>query len=377
MKTEMLFIVTVAGKYNVTVEYSGDNNYNSETAKANFTVKKIDTPVKVDTENITYGDDETINVTVNDDATGNVTITLYKNGVPVYEENLPVDEATAKFTVSELNAGNYTVQVAYSGDNNYKPNTAEGKFEVAKANATVEIHVYDIIYGDIEELTVTCNAPGNVTIYVNGVNITLPLEEGYGHTLFAALLNAYSEADDDDVFHVIKKETSVTVSVDDIKVGEDAVINVELTPGAAPGKLTITVDGKEYDVTPKNGKATLKVPGLKAGKHTVTVSYPGSQNYTNSSNETTFTVSKNSPKLSVNSHNIKVDDDEKITVSVPKDATGTVTITVNGKEYTAKVKDGKAVFTVPGLKAGNYTVKAKYNGDEKYLAGEASDGDKP
>ena len=390
-----------AGKYNVTVEYSGDNNYNSETAKANFTVKKIDTPVKVDTENITYGDDETINVTVNDDATGNVTITLYKNGVPVYEENLPVDEATAKFTVSELNAGNYTVQVAYSGDNNYKSNTAEGKFEVAKANATVEIHVYDIIYGDIEELTVTCNAPGNVTIYVNGVNITLPLEEGYGHTLFAALLNAYSgkaqwdlenlavgtypasvhyngnenynEADDDDVFHVLKKETSVTVSVDDIKVGEDAVINVELTPGAAPGKLTITVDGKEYDVTPKNGKATLKVPGLKAGKHTVTVSYPGSQNYTNSSNETTFTVSKNSPKLSVNSHNIKVDDDEKITVSVPKDATGTVTITVNGKEYTAKVKDGKAVFTVPGLKAGNYTVKAKYNGDEKYLAGEASD----
>ena len=383
-----------AGKYNVTVEYSGDNNYNSETAKANFTVKKIDTPVKVDTENITYGDNETINVTVNDDATGNVTITLYKNGVLVYEENLPVDEATAKFTVSELNAGNYTVQVAYSGDNNYKPNTAEGKFEVAKANATVEIHVYDIIYGDIEEITVTCNAPGNVTIYVNGVNITLPLEEGYGHTLFAALLNAYSgkaqwdlenlavgtypasvhyngnenynEADDDDVFHVLKKETSVSVSVDDIKVGEDAVINVELSPSAAPGKLTITVDGKEYSVTPKNGKASIKVPGLKAGNHTVTVSYPGSENYTESSNETTFTVSKVKPDIDVSAPTIKVGEDGKITVTLPKDATGKVTIEIDGKNYTSQIKDGKAVFTVSGLKVGKHSIKVFYTGDDKY-----------
>ena len=356
----------------------------------------------METENITYGEEETITVSVNDDATGDVTISIVsKDGTTVYNETVPIDKASATVTVPNLNAGNYTVQVDYSGDNNYKPNSAEGKFEVAKANATVEIHVYDIIYGDIEELTVTCDAPGNVTIYVNGVNITLPLEEGHGHTLFAALLNAYSgkaqwdlenlavgtypasvhyngnenynEADDDDVFHVIKKETSVSVSVDDIKVGEDAVINVELSPEAAPGDLTITVDGKEYTVTPKDGKATLKVPGLKAGKHNVTVSYPGSQNYTNSSNSTTFTVSKNSPKMSVSSHDIKVDEDEKITVSVPKDATGTVTITVNGKEYTAPVKDGKAVFNVPGLKAGDYTVKAKYNGDDKYLPEESSD----
>ena len=391
-----------AGKYNVTVEYPGDNNYKSATSKTNFTVNKIDTPVNMETENITYGEEETITVSVNDDATGDVTISIVsKDGTTVYSENVPIDKASATVTVPNLNAGNYTVQVDYSGDNNYKPNSAEGKFEVAKANATVEIHVYDIIYGDIEELTVSCDAPGNVTIYVNGVNITLPLEEGHGHTLFAALLNAYSgkaqwdlenlavgtypasvhyngnenynEADDDDVFHVIKKETSVSVSADDIKVGEDAVINVELSPEAAPGDLTITVDGKEYTVTPKDGKATLKVPGLKAGKHNVTVSYPGSQNYTNSSNSTTFTVSKNSPKMSVSSHDIKVDEDEKITVSVPKDATGTVTITVNGKEYTAPVKDGKAVFNVPGLKAGDYTVKAKYNGDDKYLPEESSD----
>ena len=392
-----------AGKYDVTVEYSGDDNYNSAIGKANFTVNKVDTPVNADAENITYGDDETINVSVNDDATGDVTITIYKDGVPVYEETLPVDEATAKFTVPELNAGKYTVKVAYSGDNNYNPNTAEVKFEVAKANATVEIHVYDIIYGDIEELTVTCNAPGNVTIYVNGASITLPLEEGYGHTLFAALLNAYSgkaqwdlenlavgtypasvhyngnenynEADDDDVFHVIKKETSVRVSVDDIKVGEDAVINVELSPAAAPGDLTVTVDGKEYTVTPENGKATLKVPGLKAGEHTVTVSYPGSQNYTNSSNDTTFTVSKVKPDIETSAPTIEVGKDGKITVTLPKDAKGEVTIEIDGKNYTTKVKDGKAVFVISGLKVGKHPIKVYYTGDDKYESAEVDGGD--
>ena len=385
-----------AGNYNVTVDYSGDENYNPSTAKDRFTVSKINTPIDLDTVNITYGDDETITVTVPDDATGNVTITIMDNESNVIEsKEVPIIRGTAELTVPGLNAGNYTVHVEYLGDNNYLSNSTDGKFEVAKADAIVEIHVYDIIYGDIEKLTVTCNAPGNVTIYVNGANVTLSLEDGYAHILFANALGDYSgkaqwdlenlavgtypasvhyngnenynEADDSDEFEVIKKETSITVSVDDIKVGENAVINVELSPGAAPGEITITVDGKEYKVNHTNGKAVLKVPGLKAGKHNVTVSYPGSQNYTNSSNETTFTVSKNSPEISAHPQNIKVDEKEKITVSVPKDATGTVTITVNGKNYTAPVKDGKAVFSIPGLKAGNYTVQARYNGDDKYL----------
>ena len=229
---------------------------------------------------------------------------------------------------------------------------------------------------------------------MNGASVTLPLENGYGHILFASWLSPYSgkaqwdlenlaagtyparvhyngnenynEAENEDVFNVLKKETSVSVSVDDIKVGEDAVINVELSPSAAPGKLTITVDGKEYTVTPKNGKASLKVPGLKAGNHTVTVSYPGSENYTDSSNETIFTVSKVKPDIDVSAPTIKVGEDGKITVTLPKDATGKVTIEIDGKNYTSQIKDGKAVFTVSGLKVGKHSIKIFYTGDDKY-----------
>ena len=388
-----------AGDYNVTVTYNGDKNYTSIEGKNQFSVGKAKPTVSVNTTDIDYHDSESIKVNVTgvdgDIPTGNVTVVVTnETGGVVYNKTHNLTNGAVTVPVDDLVAGKYNVTVSYNGDGNYKPGSADGKFEVAKADAIVEIHVYDIIYGEIEELTVTCNAPGNVTIYVNGVNITLPLEEGYGHTLFAALLNAYSgkaqwglenlavgtypasvhyngnenynEADDDDVFHVLKKETSVTVSVDAIKVGEDAVINVELSPSAAPGKLTIAVDGKEYHVTPKNGKASLKVPGLKAGNHTVTVSYPGSENYTDSSNETTFTVSKVKPDVDVSAPTIKVGEDGKITVTLPKDATGKVTIEIDGKNYTSQIKDGKAVFTVSGLKVGKHPIKVFYTGDDKY-----------
>ncbi len=356
--------------------------------------------MKVGTDGITYGDDETIAVTVSPveggsvpTGTVNITVTDEDGNTRTYND-VPLENGAAEKVISDLDAGNYTVQIVYSGDDNYAPNTKDGKFEVAKVDAIVEIHVYDIIYGDIEKLTVTCNAPGNVTVYVNGINVTLSLDDGYEHRLFASLAAAYSgnarldlenlavgtypasvhyngdknhnEADDEDTFHVIPQNTTVSISVDDIKVGEDAIIKVELSPEAAPGNITVTIDGRDYNVELTNGKGQLAVPGFKAGEHDVVAKYPGSQNYTNSSNSTTFKVTRNTPEVSIDSQDINVGDMETITVTVPKDATGNVTITVAGKTYTAPVKDGKAVFNVPGLKAGNYAVDARYNGDDKY-----------
>ena len=388
------------GEYGVDVTYNGDVNYTDASGKANFTVERASPDIEIGTENIVYDQDETISVTVSPVEggtvpTGTVNITVTdEDGNSRTFNDVSLENGAAEKVISDLDAGNYTVQIVYSGDDNYAPDTKDGKFEVAKADAIVEIHVYDIIYGDIEELTVTCNAPGNVTVYVNGINVTLSLDDGYEHRLFASLAAAYSgnarldlenlaagtypasvhyngdknhnEADDDDTFHVIPQNTTVSVYVDDIKVGEDAIIKVELSPEAAPGNITVTIDGRDYNVELTNGKGQLAVPGFKAGEHDVVAKYPGSQNYTNSSNSTTFKVTRNTPEVSIDSQDINVGDMETITVTVPKDATGNVTITVAGKTYTAPVKDGKAVFNVPGLKAGNYAVDARYNGDDKY-----------
>lgn len=384
-----------AQSYSYRISHPEDNYY----TYAEYTLHKNSSVLNISCQNITYPEDENITFEVSGidgmTPTGNITVVINDtDGVIIYNDTIQLSSGKAKLDFFKLNVSEYYIHARYNGDDNYAPDTKDGKFEVAKADAIVEIHVYDIIYGDIEELTVTCNAPGNVTVYVNGINVTLSLDDGCEHRLFASLAAAYSgnarldlenlaagtypasvhyngdknhnEADDDDTFHVIPQNTTVSVYVDDIKVGEDAIIKVELSPEAAPGNITVTIDGRDYNVELTNGKGQLAVPGFKAGEHDVVAKYPGSQNYTNSSNSTTFKVTRNTPEVSIDSQDINVGDMETITVTVPKDATGNVTITVAGKTYTAPVKDGKAVFNVPGLKAGNYAVDARYNGDDKY-----------
>ena len=62
---------------------------------------------------------------------------------------------------------------------------------------------------------------------------------------------------------------------------------------------------------------------------------------------------------------IVVEDDD-IIIELPKDATGSVIVSINGKTQTVPIKDGRAVVDISDLEPGNYTVVANYPGDSKY-----------
>ena len=55
-----------------------------------------------------------------------------------------------------------------------------------------------------------------------------------------------------------------------------------------------------------------------------------------------------------------------ITVSLPKHATGNVTLTINNNNYTANVTNGVAKVNIPGLDVGSYDVTVTYSGDNEY-----------
>ena len=101
------------------------------------------------------------------------------------------------------------------------------------------------------------------------------------------------------------------------------------------------------------------------------VTYEGDDKYLPSSTITTsFTVNKAKAPISATGGEIQYGDDATIIVNLPEDATGTVTIVVDGKSYTEEVKDGKAVFVIPGLTKGDHEITASYSGDKKYAASE-------
>ena len=72
--------------------------------------------------------------------------------------------------------------------------------------------------------------------------------------------------------------------------------------------------------------------------------------------------------VSVKVDNIIYGDKAVIEVTVPDDATGNVTVIIDGKPYYANVSGGKAVLVISGLTAGNKTVEVTYNGDYKYFS---------
>ena len=73
------------------------------------------------------------------------------------------------------------------------------------------------------------------------------------------------------------------------------------------------------------------------------------------------------PTIDIDAPEIVVGEDGIITVTVPDDATGTITIEIDGKRYTAPIEDGVAIFIIPGLKVGVHDIVAYYSGDDKYL----------
>ena len=369
-----------AGTYDVAVKYSGDNNYNAAVATSSFTVSKVDSTMDVTVNDIVFGGDLIVDAVLPDDATGEVVITV--NGV---DYHVSIENGKATGTISGLVAGDYTVTVKYVGDDKYVGVEVAENVNVAKAQPVLGVVIADVDYGNgfVIEATLTGvnSAPlsGNVIVTVAGKEYTVKVTDGKGIATgdrlaagtyaFAAAWagdDNYNIVTENGDFKVNKVDSSVAVNVNDIKVGEELTITVNV-PSDATGDVTVSVDGKEYKVAIENGKAVKTISGLKADDYTVTVKYAGDNNYNEATADAEFSVSKISDyNMDISVPEIKEGVNSTISVDLPKDATGTVTVEIDGKKYTANVIDGTANVIVSGLSAGDYNITTVYSGDAKY-----------
>ena len=369
-----------AGTYDVAVKYSGDNNYNAAVATSSFTVSKVDSTMDVTVNDIVFGGDLTVDAVLPGDATGEVVITV--NGV---DYHVSIENGKATGTISGLAAGDYTVAIKYVGDDKYIGVEVAENVNVAKAQPVLGVVIADVDYGNgfVIEATLTGvnGAPlsGNVIVTVAGKEYTVKVTDGKGIVTgdklaagtyaFAAAWagdDNYNIVTENGDFKVNKVDSAIDVAVSDIKVGEDAVISVKLASDAT-GEVVITVNGEDYTAAIENGVASVTVSDLKAGDYTVTVKYSGDNNYNANQNTTEFTVSKISDyNMNITVPEFKEGVNSTINVVLPKDATGTVTVEIGGKNYTANVTDGVANVIIPGLGVGDYNITTTYSGDAKY-----------
>ena len=158
------------------------------------------------------------------------------------------------------------------------------------------------------------------------------------------------------------------MSVEDITIGEDAIVNVEINANAT-GK--VTVDGTEVNI--KDGKGTYTITKPSEGNHTITVKYEGDKSFTQDEKTIQYTVAKKEfpPEEdpfapSSADENKTSENNPTFTINLPSDATGTLEVTIGNKTYTKELTNGSASITIDDLPAGDYTATLKYSGDAKY-----------
>src|SRR5690606_17132497 len=97
------------GEHNLTVVYSGDENYINQTVKTTFSIKNSLSWIRITANDTVYGENLTITATVINGATGSVTFTLNNRTQTV---NLTGNQATAVFT--NIPAGNTIITAHYN-----------------------------------------------------------------------------------------------------------------------------------------------------------------------------------------------------------------------------------------------------------------------
>ena len=374
-----------AGKdYTATVIYTGDDNFTEDETTVKISVPKEEEPVEPEPEEAnmtTTPSDSTISVELPEDATGYVLVDVGGKGYYA-----PVKDGKATVDIAGLDAGNYTAVVTYTGDDKYAPTTNNVTLSIPEEEQPAQNETNETepvtpemtvkVTNTTIEVTLPKDATGNVLVDVNGQGYYAPVKDGKATVNVIGLDEGTYPATvtyaGDDKYTNATKPASVTVPEDEeptpepvdpkanINISDDAV-NVEL-PKDATGYVLVDVDGKGYYAPVKDGKATVELPELTAGNHTVSVTYTGDDKYKAATANKTVEVPEDE-KTIMTEDLTKVEKGTGSFVANFTDAEGNplantkVTFEINGGTYTRTTNaNGQATFAV-NLVPGTYTIK--------------------
>jgi len=318
-----------------------------------------------------FGATSTKNIYRNNTITGGGSMLI---GTYSLVENNNVAEGTLTVTEGSTFANNTAKSVTISGKNVVATDNIILTTVTISAAATNTTFANNFVNG-----LVTVNSNEN-TITENNIisdgEFAVDLKSTQNNTVTDNVLYASDLVGDKAVSFVEDKGNVVennlpmdpvlVVEAENIKVGENATINVSFTANVT-GTVEVIVDGKKYNVDVVDGKGQLNVSDLAANKYTVGAYYEGDLLYVATENTTSFTVEKQTTDANITlPTDFKVGEDTNVTVSIPG-ATGNVSAIVDGVETVVPLdENGTAVIPIENLTAGEHSVVVVYDGDDTH-----------
>lgn len=376
------------GKHTVVAKYLGDDKYRP---------CEISTIFEITGYRIQYdfgdGDEiESVSLGLPSNATGNLTIrSCYWDDDYGYQlgeliASIPLVNGNAYYSFKDnlrvesgmicvyYDGDDYEVEKMYLDDFFKGPIVEVSDSLVMGENGTVEINVG--------------NATGNIIIYINNeefktveivngkINVTIPaakfnLDNNIitfkysGDDLSEYIFGYY----DDEFGEYYPDEYNVYVGPLNFGIPSEFSsdgsenITIELPEGSR-GNITVYVNGVNVSTTPVTaGVNEIPVSGLEQGYATVMAEYVDDNGQSCALSQEVY-VPKPNPETDITTP--ADSETPEFTVNLSDDATGSLIVSVNGKNYERELENGKATISVPGLADGTYEVMVKYSGDGKY-----------
>ena len=388
------------GFYQIKVEYDGDDYASyideyDEFGEYDGQYSIFIVPDVIYKESVYINGTNSIKVVLPDNGTDNLTVSIkpiitedefgpeYGESKTIYNE---VANGTLTIQLPKLEAGNHVLEVRY-GDSYTTYN-----FEVRENNPEFDLNVTfpDVVSrsfdGDDDVMWnvsgIPENADGKIQLYINGKlydEYEPYYDESYNdeYYFYGFSLVKFGEYNtwevklvDDSYYNVISKNGTFYADWVVIPKNVDNHDELLVSLDDKKGFVQFDIDGKNYATEILDGSHVLfEIEGLSIGNHTYEISY----------------FDENNVKQLTKSGSFKTDyyiyvgiyEDEytftkefELNVYVPEDATGIITVSVDGKNYTATPVNGTATVILKGLVMGKNNVTVSYVGDSKYPAKE-------
>ena len=363
------------GTYDILIKYDG-NDYNVTEYQTEICIKpKI---LHQNTYFINGTNYITIESSKNTEGNLSVVLTQYDDyyddsGIKtVLYDGVVKDKLT--LMLPQLNLTSYSVSAYWDGDEEC---SGYGYFKVSNIDPNIELYVdfesnvywnnaeYPEVYWSINNIHED-DSDNNVTIYIDG-NFKENTNEYYGYIRVDDLSIGnhtwrIDYKDESGYYKSISK--SGTFEIGYIYIPNEIIVNHDYVEYSDyiihdAGYLTLFIDGKFYAKefkTSADDYSSIKFENLSIGTHDYEIIFLNDKTNEKLVQKGTFNASI------FNSF----DDNTSFDFELPDDATGTVTVIINNKIYTANVENGTANIIITDLDDGSYEFIAKYSGDNKY-----------
>lgn len=263
--------------------------------------------------------------------------------------------------------------------NDFKINMS---FEFLKSNPKISLVSYDIMYGEdlIVKIKIPKDSTGNVTVNIGNISQNKVINSTVVQFTFSNLKannytllvnysgdKKYFAQEINYMVKVKKYKSTIALNISAIEVGEDINLTITTTM-TSTGNITLLINNNEHTLILNNSSATYTMLKVPRGDYLIKAIYNGDDKYLESQVSKLIEVDNLNATMNISAEDITYGEVAIINIALNSDASGNITVTIDGVSNTTNVVGGMGQVLIHGLEAGiNKDICVFYSGDNNYF----------